>query len=287
MCANNKKILYATDLDGTLLGPDARLSESGARLYRRLIDEGVMLTFITARSPATIAPILEPAGATLPGVAMTGCAIWNPATRLYEDVIYHRADDVRRIIDICAREDFSPFVYTMRPGGNHIDVYHSAPQLSALEHKFVNDRTLNDLKSFNLYMPAPDDTASCTLLFFGMGSPDKVQAVAEAIRRETGCAASCYPDTYNPGVMLLEVFATGVTKANGLLRLKKMLGADEVVVFGDNLNDIPMFGVADRAVAVANAHPEVKEAADLVIGPNTDDAVLKYIASRLCMSMSR
>ncbi len=277
MCDNLSKTLFATDLDGTLLGPDAKLSGFGARLYRSLIDAGVMLTFITARSPATIEPILAPAGASLPGVAMTGCAIWNPSTRLYEDVIYHSADDVRRIIGICSEIGFSPFVYTMRRGSNHIDVYHSAPVLTPLESRFVTDRTLNDLKSFNLSRQAPDDTAGCTLLFFGMGDPARVQAVADAIRRDTACEASCYPDTYNPGVMLLEVFAPGVSKANGLRRLKAMLGADKVVVFGDNLNDIPMFRVADKAVAVANAHPDVKKAADLVIGGNNDDAVLRYI----------
>jgi len=278
MCDNLSKTLFATDLDGTLLGPDARLSDYGAALYRKLIDADVMLTFITARSPATIAPILAPAGAFLPGVAMTGCAIWNPATRLYEDVIYHNADDARRIAEICAKVGFSPFIYTMRQGTNHIDVYHSAPELTPLERHFVVDRTLNDLKSFNLRQSAPEDTADCTLLFFGMGDPARVQAVAEAIRRDTDCEASCYPDTYNPGIMLLEVFAPGVTKANGLMRLKKRLGADRVVVFGDNINDIPMFRVADMAVAVANAHPDVKKTADLVIGGNADDAVLRYIA---------
>ncbi|MCM1451210.1 MAG: Cof-type HAD-IIB family hydrolase [Clostridium sp.] len=281
MSTKGIKTLYATDLDGTLLGRDAKLSGTGVRLYRELLDKGVMLTFITARSPATIEPILAAARPTLPGVAMTGCAIWNPNTRQYEDVIYHDPAHARRIMEICLREGFTPFVYTMRKGGNHIDVYHRAAELTALEKKFVEDRTLNDLKSFSLHQAAPEDTADCTLLFFGMGEQERVKAVAEAIRMETGCAASCYPDTYNPGVMLLEVFAAGVTKANGLMRLKKLFGAERVVVFGDNLNDVPMFEAADFAVAVANAHEEVKKAADLVIGGNDEDAVLRYIAGCL------
>ena len=35
--------------------------------------------------------------------------------------------------------------------------------------------------------------------------------------------------------------------------------------------------VADVAVAVENAYPQVKEAADIVIGRNTEDAVAKFI----------
>jgi len=52
------------------------------------------------------------------------------------------------------------------------------------------------------------------------------------------------------------------------------------VVFGDNLNDLPMMAVADVAVAVENALPEVKAKADVVIGPNTDDAVARWIEDR-------
>ncbi len=49
------------------------------------------------------------------------------------------------------------------------------------------------------------------------------------------------------------------------------------MAFGDNLNDIPMLQVADVAVAVDNALPETKAAADVVIGPNTADSVALYI----------
>ena len=48
-----------------------------------------------------------------------------------------------------------------------------------------------------------------------------------------------------------------------------MLGADRLTVYGDHINDLPMFAVADEAVAVANALPEVLDAASRTIGPNT------------------
>ncbi len=49
------------------------------------------------------------------------------------------------------------------------------------------------------------------------------------------------------------------------------------MAFGDNINDLPMMREADLAVAVSNALPEVKDAADIVIGANTDDAVARFI----------
>lgn len=54
-------------------------------------------------------------------------------------------------------------------------------------------------------------------------------------------------------------------------------GARRIVVFGDNLNDLPMMRVADVAVAVGNALPAVKEEASIVTGPNTADSVARFI----------
>ena len=47
----------------------------------------------------------------------------------------------------------------------------------------------------------------------------------------------------------------------------------------DNLNDISMFEIADTAIAVDNALPAAKEAADAVIGLNTTDAVARSMAA--------
>ncbi|MDQ3504127.1 MAG: Cof-type HAD-IIB family hydrolase, partial [Actinomycetota bacterium] len=51
----------------------------------------------------------------------------------------------------------------------------------------------------------------------------------------------------------------------------------EVLVFGDMPNDLPMFGWAGRAVAVANAHPDVLAVADDITGTNDDDGFAAYL----------
>ncbi len=65
------------------------------------------------------------------------------------------------------------------------------------------------------------------------------------------------------------MFRCGVSKAAAVLKLKSFLGADRLTVYGDHLNDLPMFAVADESVAVSNALPEVLSAASRIIGPNT------------------
>lgn len=50
-----------------------------------------------------------------------------------------------------------------------------------------------------------------------------------------------------------------------------------MIAFGDAMNDIPMFEIADECYAVANAVPELKELATDVIESNEEDGVAKWL----------
>lgn len=49
------------------------------------------------------------------------------------------------------------------------------------------------------------------------------------------------------------------TKANAIIKLKEMLGCSRVVAFGDGINDMEMFRIADESYAVKNAVPELPD----------------------------
>lgn len=83
-------------------------------------------------------------------------------------------------------------------------------------------------------------------------------------------------DTYDD-VMWLEIMPKHATKADAVLRLKEMCGCDYLVVFGDGINDIPMFQVADEGYAVENAVGELKEIATGVIAGNQKDGVAMWL----------
>lgn len=270
--------LYATDLDGTLLDASAHISSLTAKMFNALTEQGVKIAFVTARTPATVEPIAKDLRHLMPSVVMTGAAIWDFNLRQYLMVHYHLPEHARAINKIFISHGIGAFVYTLVPGTNTLEVYHASEELTPIEHAFVKDRTLNDLKTFYLSTPMPESAADHTVLFFAMGEASEMQVVAEEVRAATGCAADWYPDTYHPGLALLEIFTHGVSKAAGLDELRHLSGADRVVAFGDNLNDIPMLEVADVAVAVDNAHSEVKAMADTIIGANIDNAVIKFIA---------
>ncbi|MBI4390754.1 MAG: HAD-IIB family hydrolase, partial [candidate division NC10 bacterium] len=77
----------------------------------------------------------------------------------------------------------------------------------------------------------------------------------------------------------LEVLPPGVNKGAALAELARQLGIplDQVVAFGDNLNDLEMVEAAGFGVAVGNAHPDVKARADLVAGTNNEGGMAAVI----------
>jgi len=55
------------------------------------------------------------------------------------------------------------------------------------------------------------------------------------------------------------------------------IASEEIVVFGDDMNDIDMFAYAGTAVAMGNAVDEVKAAADMICGTNEEDGIAKWL----------
>ena len=50
------------------------------------------------------------------------------------------------------------------------------------------------------------------------------------------------------------------------------------MVFGDGINDLEMFEVADECYAMSNAEPELKAAATKIIESNDNDGVARWLA---------
>ena len=55
---------------------------------------------------------------------------------------------------------------------------------------------------------------------------------------------------------------------------------DKIIAFGDNLNDIPLFEIADECYAVSNAEDELKAIATGIIASNEEDAVAEFMLAR-------
>lgn len=73
------------------------------------------------------------------------------------------------------------------------------------------------------------------------------------------------------------IFVEPADKGAGIRRMIKLIGGDtkEVVVFGDNENDLTMFSPEWTNIAMGNAVPELKKAADYVTDSCDKDGIYK------------
>ena len=82
------------------------------------------------------------------------------------------------------------------------------------------------------------------------------------------------------GLDYVEICPANVNKGTGLAVVAEAVGVDpqDVLVFGDMPNDLPMFAWAGWSrVAVANAHPSLMAVADEVTLSNDEDGVAVYL----------
>ena len=274
------KTLYVSDLDGTLLNSSTQLSErTVASLNDMLHYHDINFTVATARTPATVTRLMERVDTKLPYIVMAGAAFWDNAHREYS---YARIIDNRiiaRLLDIFGDSVINPFIY--RRHGSCIYAHH-VHHITPEEREFISERQITSLKKMvydDVLTPNDKDGA---MLVMSMGCYDELRRIADEIdRRGISCTYMCYHDIFDQSQGFLEIYAHGTTKAAAIRQMAEEIKADRTVVFGDNLNDIPMMRIADCSVAVGNAFDEVKEYASEVTLTNDEDAVVRWIENDL------
>lgn len=269
--------LYISDLDGTLLGPDGRISPRSREILNGLIDAGVQFTVATARTPATVVGLLEGLRLRLPAVLMTGTLLYDVAERTAlaaKAMTPHALDAVCTLLDATGQE---AILYCEKD--NHLTAYYR--RLSGrFEREFVAERTGSPYKTFVQTDSFAGATRGCRVLVALLCLDDAAGAARwyRAFSQLDDVDCFCYVDNYGKGYTV-EVYPAGCSKATGLAAVKQLCGARRVVCFGDNLNDLPLFAAADRALAVGNACAEAKQAAGEVIGANSADGVALWMAA--------
>ena len=268
------KTLYVSDLDGTLLGAASELSDASAQMLNQAISLGADFTIATARTPATVSRLLKKVDMKLPAIAMTGAVRWDFNTHDYSKPKFIDPAQAEELLAIYRRHNLPVFHYSL--GENAVEVRHCG-DLSDLERKFADDRSGSAFKRFMLSDDISPASLERTLLFYSMQPTAQVERLYREISEIEGINPVFYHDIFGPDVALLEVFSEAASKASAVQSIADEVGAKRIVVFGDNVNDIPMMQTATHAVAVENAIDRVREMADEVIGCNTSDCVARWI----------
>ena len=262
---------YVTDLDGTLLDEAGKLRPATVELLRPLLEKGLHLCVATARTPGTVVKLLEPLRLTGPAVLMSGAMVYDLGEKKPLSVRSFSPATRRALVEFLDKAGKDAFLYC---AGECLTVYHR-PLQGAYGCSFRAGRSGTPYKKFvqvEHYEQAPSDPA--LLALFCLPEPDRAFFKELSCIPDTQCI--CYADEYGRGVTA-EVFPAGCDKGAGLRELRRLTKAQRIVAFGDNVNDLPLFEAANECYAVANAAAAVKQAADGVIGANTEDGVARWL----------
>lgn len=250
--------LVASDLDGTLLRDDGRMSPRTTTALRGAQAAGIEVVFVTARPPRWVDEVAHAVGDHGIVICLNGAFVYDAPRRtvLVEQtmtaaLVRQLTADLRTALPTItfATERRAGFATEHRYAGPH-PVPTGTPAAALIEN-LLDDGTG---KLLARCVEVPDADL--------IGRVEEVLA-DRAIVADSGAAG------------LAEISGPGVTKAAALARWASGRGIsrDEVWAFGDMPNDLAMLRWAGRSFAVANAHPAVRAAADRVCGSNQDDGV--------------
>ena len=266
------KILYVSDLDGTLLTSDMKISENSLNIINTLIDEGMIFTYATARSISSASIVAKGLSTKHPIIAYNGAFIVEPNTRKIlakEDFSRGQTEVIKELL---AKVHISPLVYTFVEEKERVSWI---PQ-NENEGKRHYIASRNGDKRLRPVENEEELYEGEVFYFTCIGEKEELEPVYEILKDNDNFTCTFQPEIYREEYWL-EIMPRKATKANAILKLKELLGCDKIVSFGDAINDIPMFQISDECYAVENAVDKLKQMATKVIESNNNDGVAKWL----------
>ena len=294
---NRRYDILAIDLDGTLLGPDGRVSDANKRAVARARQEGLELVVCTGRGLVESRHIIDEIDARQPSNGRDTAPVVCAGGAMVSDAItghtLHRwamdRDLVRRLCEEFAREGRAPLLLKDRAAaGFDYLVVRTGPieeptawwfQVMDVEVKFADS-------------PEADAHPEHTVRVGFAAVTDVMRGLAERIHARFGREVVTHhfaAVSGNPGdgpigvkdetVHLLEVFDPQVSKWTAVHRLALEQGVprERIAAIGDEINDLAMIEGAALGIAMGNAVPAVKAAAAVTTADHADDGVAHAI----------
>lgn len=257
--------LVASDVDGTLIDDAERVTARTRAAVQTVVESGTPFVLATGRPPRWLAPVVDGLGFAPLAVCANGAVLYDADADRVIRASTLSVETLAWLADLVDYELPGAGLAAERIGATAHDTataqFVSAP---GYEHAWLNPEHTE---------MAPEDLLSAPAVKMLIRLPGASSAdMATKLRPLVGERADL---TYSTNNGLIEVSAPGVTKASGLKLMAQHLDVahDRIVAFGDMPNDIPMLTMAGHGVAVENAHPEAKAAADEVTATNSADGV--------------
>ncbi len=262
--------LFISDIDGTLLNSERVISLGTEATLRRAIAKKHTVVLCSSRPPASMRALEATyGGKDVPLIAYNGGYVVNAVGSVVLDIAVD-AEVAMEIYDACTQVDLHASFYS----GEDWFVW-SEDRWSQREAENTgvayNTERAHEYATSGRLAEAPPHKIMC------MGDTDKIDTIEALLEHDESTVSYRSKDTY------LEIANAQSSKGAAIEMVANELGVplDDIHFFGDNYNDLSAFAVAGTSIAVANAKPEVLDAADVITARHHDDGVARYIDALL------
>ena len=258
-------ILLITDLDGTLLNSERKISAENIQAIEYFKENGGSFTFVTGRMPYSAVSIFEAVRPNIPFGCINGGGIYDYRKNQYlwtlplsHDVIELIEFADKSIKDLGIQVNTFENIYFCKEN-TQMEIFRRATGIPNLTEDY------KEIKE------------SFAKILFGDTDPDVITYLAKILNEHP--KAYMY-DFISAEPSLYEILPKGSGKGNLIPKLSEITGLslDKTIAVGDYYNDISMLKIAKIGVAVANACDEAKAAADHITVSNDEHAIAQIIS---------
>lgn len=260
--------LIAADLDDTLLDENSKISSRNREAIRKAVDLGVWFIIATGRMFKTSVPYLADLGLNgdCPLINYHGALV---KTSQSKKIVLHRPLDNELAIAVAEEAERQECHVSLFIDDN---LYINAESEYSRYYQSLARIDLKPVGNLSAFLRQNGANPSKMSIIRWDGRIDEIEAGIKGCFGDKISVLQSRP-------YFLEITDHKATKGQTLRWLAEQEGisSEQVIAFGDGRNDLDMISYAGLGVAVANACPELLQAADLVAASNNEDGVAEVI----------
>ena len=255
-----------SDIDGTFLTSEHRVSPKTQEAIRSAMQRGIQFSLISARNPLCIQPILDRIHLSCNIIGCNGALIVDENHNL----LYEKGLSIPEVAELL----------------NFIEQagFDLAWNLYTATDWYVKDRTdpriiwQEDVVEVSATEATPEHLAPDTVIakILCISDPKEVPMIELALQRRFPTCSIVKSAPH-----LLEITAGGINKAQALQHFceLKHITQEHTLAFGDNYNDVEMLQTAGRGILMGNAPADLKEKGFTLTKDNDHDGIAFYLQS--------
>ena len=271
--------LVVFDLDGTLLNRESAISDYTSETLQLLSQRDIAYTVATGRTLHGARAVLDGHQFLLPQAYKNGVMIWHPETERFLSGATLTPVELDNVVRACLTQRLTPFVFTLDEDAGST-VYHS-PTLTDIERGLIRSIGVEASVTVRALDELPADATITHVNAIGNG--DAINSVLHSVNDEPHLVAYSGVALEGQQWRWLDIHHSDSSKGGAIEDMKRLLGLERVICFGDSDNDLSMFEAADESYATANANDSIKSAATAVIGHHDEEGVARFLRERFSL----